>query len=230
MATTLSNVAGVTVTAPKAAAPAPTADAVRMTGVVKSFGGVKALQGVDLRIAKGEIHALLGGNGGCEKVQSSVYSKLAGIPVSVLGLAGYIAILASLFVPGENGRLAGAVFALSGFGFSVYLTYREVFSIKAICQWCVGSAVIMTATATEATVVSRRLTCTPITRGSQVSSTRGARASGMPNDSSTWLRTSARVGSNPRASSVSAGSMVIARRSWSGTLKVTNPRITTCPA
>ena len=38
-------------------------DAVRMTGVVKSFGGVRALQGVDLRIAKGEIHALLGGNG-----------------------------------------------------------------------------------------------------------------------------------------------------------------------
>ena len=63
MATTLSNVAGVAVTAPKAAAPAPTADAVRMTGVVKSFGGVKALQGVDLQIAKGEIHALLGGNG-----------------------------------------------------------------------------------------------------------------------------------------------------------------------
>ncbi len=45
-----------------AAAPPP-ADAVRMTGVVKSFGGVRALQGVDLRIARGEIHALLGGNG-----------------------------------------------------------------------------------------------------------------------------------------------------------------------
>jgi uncharacterized membrane protein len=84
------------------------------------------------------------GGGGCEKVQSSTYSKLAGIPVAVLGLAGYVAILASLALPGDNGRLAGALIALCGFGFSLYLTYREVFSIKAICQWCVGSAVLMT--------------------------------------------------------------------------------------
>ena len=34
--------------------------------------------------------------------------------------------------------------ALTGFGFSLYLTYRELFSIHAICEWCVSSAVIMT--------------------------------------------------------------------------------------
>ncbi len=34
---------------------------------------------------------------------------------------------------------------LIGFGFSMYLTYRELFTIKAICQWCVLSAVLMTA-------------------------------------------------------------------------------------
>jgi uncharacterized membrane protein len=84
------------------------------------------------------------GSGGCEKVQTSDYAKLAGIPVAVLGLAGYLAILASLLVRGDAGRLAGAAIALSGFGFSVYLTYREIFTIKAICQWCVGSAVLMT--------------------------------------------------------------------------------------
>jgi len=84
------------------------------------------------------------GGGGCEKVQTSDYAKLAGIPVAVLGLAGYLAIIASLFVPGDLGRLAGAAIALSGFGFSMYLTYREIFTIKAICQWCVGSAVLMT--------------------------------------------------------------------------------------
>ena len=37
--------------------------------------------------------------------------------------------------------------ALSGFGFSAYLTYRELFTIDAICQWCVASAVVMTALA-----------------------------------------------------------------------------------
>ena len=84
------------------------------------------------------------GGGGCEKVQTSDYAELAGIPVAVLGLVGYVLILASLWVPGENGRLAGAVLALSGFGFSAYLTYRELFTIDAICQWCVASAVVMT--------------------------------------------------------------------------------------
>lgn len=83
------------------------------------------------------------GGGGCEKVQTSEYAELAGIPVAVLGLIGYLSILASLLVRGDNGRLAGAVLALSGFGFSAYLTYRELFTIDAICQWCVASAVVM---------------------------------------------------------------------------------------
>ena len=83
-------------------------------------------------------------SGGCETVQASRYAKLAGVPVAVLGLGGYLLILGSLTVRGEAGRLAGAGLALSGWGFSAYLTYRELFTIKAICQWCVASAVIMT--------------------------------------------------------------------------------------
>ena len=39
--------------------------------------------------------------------------------------------------------MAGALIALVGFGFSAYLTYRELFTIDAICPWCVASAVIM---------------------------------------------------------------------------------------
>jgi uncharacterized membrane protein len=83
-------------------------------------------------------------SGGCETVQSSVYSKLDGIPVAVLGLAGYIGILLSLAIRNELGRAAGFGLALVGFLFSMYLTYRELFTIKAICQWCVSSAVLMT--------------------------------------------------------------------------------------
>ena len=37
--------------------------AVRMTGISKSFGGVRALDGVDFEVRPGEVHALLGGNG-----------------------------------------------------------------------------------------------------------------------------------------------------------------------
>ncbi|MET0259022.1 MAG: ATP-binding cassette domain-containing protein, partial [Methylobacterium sp.] len=38
-------------------------DAVRMRGVSKHFGGVRALDGVDLDVRPGEVHALLGENG-----------------------------------------------------------------------------------------------------------------------------------------------------------------------
>ena len=81
---------------------------------------------------------------GCEKVQTSEWSEVAGIPVAVLGLLGYAGILAALFVPGETGATAAAGMALVGAGFSAYLTYREVFSLEAICEYCVGSAVLMT--------------------------------------------------------------------------------------
>jgi uncharacterized membrane protein len=35
-------------------------------------------------------------------------------------------------------------FVLVGFGFSAYLTSRELFSLHEICEWCVSSAIIMT--------------------------------------------------------------------------------------
>jgi uncharacterized membrane protein len=81
----------------------------------------------------------------CSQVQKSRYSELAGVPVALIGLLGYIAILASLLAPeSENSRLATVAFALVGFGFSAYLTYRELFTLHKICEWCVGSAILIT--------------------------------------------------------------------------------------
>ena len=80
---------------------------------------------------------MCGLGGDCEKVQTSEWADLAGVPVALLGLLGYAAILATLFVEREEALVAGALFALAGFGFSAYLTYRELFSIDAICPWCV---------------------------------------------------------------------------------------------
>ena len=83
--------------------------------------------------------------GSCIKVQTSQWSKLAGVPVALIGLIGYVAIVASLLAPdGEETQLATLGLTLIGFGFSAYLTYRELFSIHAVCEWCASSAVILT--------------------------------------------------------------------------------------
>jgi uncharacterized membrane protein len=74
------------------------------------------------------------------------------VPVALLGLIGYVGILASTFVPADAGRLLGALLGLGAFGFSAYLTYLELFEIDAICQWCVGSAVVSTLIAILASV------------------------------------------------------------------------------
>lgn len=90
--------------------------------------------------------------GGCERVQTSSYAKLAGVPVAVLGLAGYLAILSALALPGDGGRPAAAFLALAGAAFSLYLSYLELFEIDAVCQWCVASAVLMCALAVLAII------------------------------------------------------------------------------
>ncbi|TMK24839.1 MAG: vitamin K epoxide reductase family protein [Actinobacteria bacterium] len=83
--------------------------------------------------------------GSCEKVQTSAYSHLAGVPVALMGLVGYVTIMSVLLAPdSEMTRFATVAVTAVGFGFSAYLTYRELFSIHAICEWCVSSAVIMT--------------------------------------------------------------------------------------
>jgi len=86
----------------------------------------------------------LAGGSGCETVADSSYSHLLGVNVAVFGIVGYVLLLASAFLANDVARLGGFAVALGGFGFSVYLTYIEVFKIEAICQWCVASAVLMT--------------------------------------------------------------------------------------
>jgi uncharacterized membrane protein len=80
----------------------------------------------------------------CIKVQTSVWSKLDGVPVALIGLLGYIGIFLSLLIRDrDETRLATLGMTMAGFGFSAYLTYREIFSIKAICEECVSSFVLI---------------------------------------------------------------------------------------
>lgn len=90
---------------------------------------------------------LCGPVGDCATVQTSAYSKLFGIPVGIIGIAGYVAILGAWFA-GRNGNAAARTLLLGmtviGVVYSIYLTWLELFVIHAVCMWCISSAVIMT--------------------------------------------------------------------------------------
>jgi uncharacterized membrane protein len=88
--------------------------------------------------------ACLAGGGGCETVAKSSYSHIAGINVAIFGLIGWVLILGTVFFGNDYARLGGFLFTLGGFGFSIYLTYLEIWKIEAICQWCVANAILMT--------------------------------------------------------------------------------------
>jgi uncharacterized membrane protein len=94
--------------------------------------------------------------GGCEKVQQSSYAKVGGIPVAVLGLVAYAAVLLTTAVRGVPAALAGAVIALAGTAFSGYLLWAQLARIHAICQWCIGNDLVIAVVA--ALCVARVLT------------------------------------------------------------------------
>jgi uncharacterized membrane protein len=99
----------------------------------------------------------VGGGGACERVQTSEYADLFGIPVAVIGLAAYIVVAAALAIRGEAATLFAAAVSLISFGFAIYLTYVELFVIDAICQWCVANAVIESALAATTVALVLRL-------------------------------------------------------------------------
>jgi uncharacterized membrane protein len=88
-----------------------------------------------------------GGASSCELVNSSRYAFLGPIPVSLLGLIGYLAILVLSFIPTNDDRQwpAQLIFgvALIGAMFQLYLTYIELFVLHAICYWCVASQILI---------------------------------------------------------------------------------------
>ncbi len=83
----------------------------------------------------------------CDVVRQSSYSSLLGIPVALLGSVGYALIFWFTYINMSKRMRWVLIYAISlaGFVFSAYLTYLALFVIKAICPYCVLSALIMTA-------------------------------------------------------------------------------------
>jgi uncharacterized membrane protein len=97
-----------------------------------------------------QLEALCVGNHGCITVNNSLYSEIYGIPVSVFGIAAYLAIAGILLLEPrlklakENGPLAIFGISLAGVAFSAYLTWLEFYIIHAVCPFCIASAIIIT--------------------------------------------------------------------------------------
>jgi uncharacterized membrane protein len=91
----------------------------------------------------------LPGIGDCDKVNTSRYAELFGIPIAIFGALTYLALIAILLLHGRWALLREThlylVFGIGLFGvlFSAYLTYLEIAVIHAICPFCVLSALMM---------------------------------------------------------------------------------------
>jgi uncharacterized membrane protein len=102
-------------------------------------------------VESASVEAFCGPIGNCNTVQSSPYARVFGIPIGTVGLAGYGLILLA-WLWGQRGDLPLAdqmpliVFCAALFSvlFSIYLTYLEIFVIRAVCIWCLTSAVVVT--------------------------------------------------------------------------------------
>ncbi len=87
----------------------------------------------------------------CRAVQQSAYAETIGIPVALLGLLGFVAILAVLVLEDQvwlvarYGRTLVVGMALFGVIFQTYLTYIEASVLGKWCQWCVTSYIIIIA-------------------------------------------------------------------------------------
>jgi len=87
--------------------------------------------------------------GDCEVVNMSSYAELLGIPVALLGAFTYVSLLVTAMLSWRQfyedlASLVQFFLAAVGVAFSAYLTYIEIFVLRAICPWCVLSALLIT--------------------------------------------------------------------------------------
>lgn len=88
---------------------------------------------------------------GCETVNGSRFASLAGVPVALIGIAGYFLIIVALAArrwgsPLVRAGARNAAYGLAALGtaFSLYLTAVEVLVLRAYCAWCLVSAATVT--------------------------------------------------------------------------------------
>lgn len=96
-----------------------------------------------------------GGNFNCDIVNRSIYSVVFGIPVALVGIVGYVGLLALATVFKNQPKLLVAA-SLSGLAFAVRLTYIEGYVLAAWCVLCLTSLAIIFAISVLSIIASIR--------------------------------------------------------------------------
>jgi uncharacterized membrane protein len=122
----------------------PAEGTLRMVATFLAAFGIGVASYIAIEAAGGDAPVCIAGGSGCQTVAESSYSHLFGLNIAVFGIVGYALLLVTALLRGDAARMAGFGLSLAGFGYSVFLTYLEIFKIEAICHWCVASAVLMT--------------------------------------------------------------------------------------
>jgi vitamin-K-epoxide reductase (warfarin-sensitive) len=81
----------------------------------------------------------------CDIVNRSEYSTVAGVPVALIGILGYVALLAFATFYREKAETPGILLlgSVGGLGFALYLTYIEKYVLFAWCILCLSSLAII---------------------------------------------------------------------------------------
>jgi uncharacterized membrane protein len=83
----------------------------------------------------------LGKNFNCDIVNRSTYSVILGVPVALIGIVGYLALLmlATFYRNRADTPAILVIASAAGLGFELYLTYIEGFVLAAWCILCLTS-------------------------------------------------------------------------------------------
>ncbi len=111
-----------------------------------------AIAGYLTSVEVGDVPLTCGPVGDCETVQNSDYVHLLVLPMGLWGVIAFVTML-GLWCAGVYGAASLARYARPGLlffalfcvAFSTFLTVLELFVIKAVCSWCMGSAVVTVA-------------------------------------------------------------------------------------
>lgn len=96
----------------------------------------------------------------CDLVNRSAYSTFLGVPVALIGILGYLLMVALATVYREKAETPGTLLVVSaaGLGFALYLAYIEGRVLGVWCILCLTSLTLITACAVlSALLVARNL-------------------------------------------------------------------------